>query len=140
MVSSIEFAVDHPAATISRRVRRGELRRLATGVYTTDVDTDPAVVAKREWYDIVGTVLPGAVMTDRSAPVGGPVDGVLYLAHDARDREISLPGMAVSARRGAGPLEGDAELPGGLYQASRGRALAENTRASRARRRQVARP
>lgn len=139
MVSSIEFAAGQPAATISRRVARGELRRLATGVYTHDVDTDPDVVTKREWYAIVGGLLPGAVITDRSAPTGGPVDGVLYLAHDARDREVILPGMTVSARRGAGPLDSDAQLPGGLYQASTGRALAENTRASRARRRQVPR-
>lgn len=139
MVSSIEFAAGQPAATISRRVARGELRRLATGVYTSDVASDPSVVTKREWYAIVGGLLPGAVITDRSAPTGGPADGVLYLAHDGREREIELPGLTVSARRGAGPLDGDAPLPGGLYQASKGRALVENTRASRARRRQVAR-
>ena len=139
MVSSIEFAAGQPAGSISRRVARGELRRLATGVYTTDVDSNDVKVTRREWYAIVGGLLPGAVITDRSAPTGGPVDGVLYLAHDARDREIELPGLTVSARRGAGPLDSDASLPGGLYQASKGRALAENTRASRARRRQVAR-
>ncbi len=133
------FAADQPAATISGRVKRGELRQLATGVYTSDVDTEPSVVTKREWHDIVGGMTPGAVITDRSAPTGGPVDGVLYLAHDARDRRISLPGLTVLARRGAGPLEGDVELPGGLHQASKGRALAENTRASRARNQQVRR-
>lgn len=37
------------------------------------------------------------------------------------------------ARTGAGPLDGDIALPGGLYQASKGRALAENTRPSRSR-------
>lgn len=114
MVSSIEFAAGQPAST----------------VYTNDVDTDPDVVTHREWHTIVGGLLPGAVITDRSAPTGGPVDGVHYLVYDARDREVALPGMTVSARRGAGPLDSDAQLPGGLYQASKGRALAENTRAS----------
>lgn len=139
VVSSIVFASAHPAATINRRVARGELVRLGTGVYTSDVDTDPTVVTKREWHTIVGGLLPGAVITDRSAPTGSPVGGVLYLAHDARDREITLPGITVSARRGAGPLEGDIQLPDGLYQASKGRALAENTRPSRARSRRVPR-
>jgi hypothetical protein len=41
--------------------------------------------------------------------------------------------MAVTARTGAGPLDGDIALPGGLYQAGKGRALAENTRPSRSR-------
>jgi len=133
VVSTIVFAADQPAATLSRRVARGELRRLATGVYTTDVDADPVAVTTSEWHIIVGGMLPLAVITDRSAQTGGPVDGVLYLAHDARDREVGLPGLAVLARRGARPLEGDVPLPGGLYIASKARGLAENTRASRAR-------
>lgn len=139
MISSIVLAADQPSATISRRVARGELRRLATGVYTTDVDSDPSLVTKREWHTIVGGMLPGAVITDRSGPTGGIVDGVLYLSHRARDRAISLPGLTVLARRGIGAVDGDAELPGGLFLASNGRALAENTRASRARNKQVRR-
>lgn len=133
MDKTIVFATDAPAATISDRVRRGELVRLATGVYTTDTTSDPVAVVVREWHAIVGGMFPGAVITDRSAMTGGPVDGVLYLAHKGRDREVELPGLTVTARAGTGPLDGDIALPGGLYQASKGRALAENTRPSRSR-------
>lgn len=133
MDKTIVFASDAPAATISSRRRRGELVRLATGVYTTDVTSDPAAVTAREWHTIAGGMFPGAVITDRSAVVGGPVDGVLYLARDGRARDVELPGLRVSARPGAGPLDGDIPLPGGLYQASMGRALAENSRSSRSR-------
>jgi hypothetical protein len=131
--TTVVFAADAPAATISDRVRRGELARLATGVYTSDVTSDPAAVVAREWHAIAGGVFPGAVITDRSAVTGGPVDGLLYLARDGRAREVELPGLSVTARAGAGPLDGDIPLPGGLYQASKGRALAENTRPSRSR-------
>jgi hypothetical protein len=130
---SIVFAADLPAATIADRVRRGELIRLGTGVYTEDVTSDPAVVVASDWHSIVGGLLPGAVITDRSAVTGGPVNGVLYLARDGRARDVALPGLLVMARTGAGPLDGDIALPGGLYQATKGRALAENTRPSRAR-------
>jgi hypothetical protein len=130
---SIVFAADVPAATISDRVRRGELVRLATGVYTSDVTSSPVAVVAREWHTIAGGLLPGAVITDRSAVTGGPADGVLYLAREGRAREVELPGLSVVARTGAGPLDGDISLPGGLYQASKGRALAENTRPSRSR-------
>ena len=129
----IVFAADAPAATISDRVRRGELVRLATGVYTTDTTSGTAAVVAREWHTIVGGMFPGAVITDRSTITGGPVDGVLYLAHKGRSREVELPGMTVTARTGTGPLDGDVALPGGLYQASKGRAMAENTRPSRSR-------
>jgi hypothetical protein len=131
--TTIVLAADAPAATISGRVRRGELVRLATGVYTSDVTSDPAAVVAREWHDIAGRMFPGAVITDRSALTGGPVGGVLYLAHDGRARSADLPGLRVTARPGAGPLDGDIPLPGGLYQASKGRALAENARPSRSR-------
>jgi hypothetical protein len=131
--TTIVFAADVPAATISDRVRRAELARLATGVYTSDVTSDPAAVVGREWHNIVGRMFPGAVITDRSAVTGGPVDGVLYLSHDGRARRVDLPGLSVTARPGAGPLDGDIPLPGGLHQASKGRALAENARPSRSR-------
>jgi hypothetical protein len=130
---AIVFAADVPAATITDRIRRGELVRLGTGVYTEDATSDPAVVVARDWHSIVGGLLPGAVITDRSAVTGGPVNGVLYLARDGRARDVALPGLLVTARAGAGPLDGDIALPGGLYQAAKGRALAENTRPSRAR-------
>lgn len=133
MDTTIVFASDAPAATISDRVRRGDLIRLATGVYTSDVTSDPAAVVAREWHTIAGGMFPDAVITDRSAVTGGPVDDVLYLARDGRAREVELPGLTVTARPGAGPLDGDIALPGGLYQASKGRALAENARPSRAR-------
>jgi hypothetical protein len=131
--TTIVFAADVPAATISDRLRRGELVRLATGLYTSEVTSSPAAVVAREWYTIAGRTFPGAVITDRSALTGGPVNGVLYLAHDGRAREVELPGLRVSARPGAGPLQEDTALPGGLYLASKGRALAENSRPSRSR-------
>jgi len=131
--STIRFARDLPSATAADRVRRGTLGRLAPGVYTDDVAADPAAVVKREWHNIVGGLLPGAVVTDRSAQTSGPVNGHLYLAHPARERAIALPGLTVLARRGVGPLTGDIPLPGGLFLASKGRALAENARPTRAR-------
>jgi hypothetical protein len=131
--TTIVLAADVPAATISDRVRRGQLARLATGVYTSDVTSDPAAVVAREWHNIAGRMFPGAVITDRSAVTGEPVDGVLYLSHDGRARRVDLPGLSVTARSGAGPLDGDIPLPGGLHQASKGRALAENARPSRSR-------
>ena len=130
---TIVFAGDAPSSTLLDRERRGELRRLATGVYTTDVTAVPADVVRREWHTIVGHLYAGAVITDRSGVTGGPVDGYLYLAHSARPRETELPGLIVIARPGAGPLAGDISLPGRLYQASKGRTLVENTRPSRAR-------
>lgn len=131
MANSIVFATDRPAATLSRLVQHGKLVRIAPGIYTHEVN-DVTRVVDREWQTIVGHLMPNAVISDRSAASGGPVNGVLYLVRPVEARIVQLPGLMVLAREGPGPLEGDIELPGGLYLASRWRALAENTRPARA--------
>lgn len=133
MDNEIVFAGDMPSQTISGKVRRGDLRPLARGIYTTDTARSPEAIVGRHWHTIVGHEFPDAVITDRSALTGGKVDGYLYLSRDGRPRELALPGLEVLARRGAGPVDGDLQLPGGLWQASRARALAENMRPSRSR-------
>ena len=70
MDKTVVFAAEAPAATISDRVHRGELARLAAGVYTTDVTSGLVAVVAREWHTIVGGMFPGAVVTDRSATTG----------------------------------------------------------------------
>ena len=132
-IDELVFASELPSATIARRLSHGGLRRLATGVYTTDTTSPPDAVVRRHALAIAGQLYPRAVVTDRSARSGGPVDGRLYLAHDRRPRVTELPGLTITTRRGAGPLAGDVALPGGLHVASTGRALAENVRPSRQR-------
>jgi fido (protein-threonine AMPylation protein) len=131
--NEIVFAGDRPSQTISDMVRRGDLRPLARGIYTTDTTSSPEAVVARHWHTIVGHEFPDAVITDRSALTGGTVDGSLYLSRDGRPRELALPGLEVLARRGVGSLDGDLQLPGGLWHASRARALVENMRPSRSR-------
>lgn len=132
MNSGLVFAGDVPRSTLSGRVQRGELRQIHRGVYTDDLDTPVERIVRDNWAAIVGRLAPGATITDRSAVTAGPVDGVLYLVRAARPLSIDLPGLLVVARTGAGPLDGDIELPDGLHLASRGRALAENAQPSRA--------
>lgn len=127
------FSDEAPRSTIAGMVRRGILARLGAGVYTTDTTRSPEEVVRRHWPDIAGHLFPAATITDRSAPRSGPVDGVLYLAHERRDREVELPGILISARRGAPPQPDDIALPSGLHLASQARGLTENAMASRAR-------
>ena len=131
--NDIVFAGDIPSQTIANRVARGELRQIARGIYTTNLAMPVEEIVNRSWASIVGHAFPGAVITDRSATTGGKVDGFVYLAHDARERELALPGLTVLARRGSGRLPGDVAMPGGLHLASTARALVENTATSRSR-------
>ena len=79
MAKTIVFASEAPAATLSERVRRGELVRLAPGVYTTDVTSDPAAVTAREWPAIAGGLV-----------YFGAFDGNFYAGAIAGERQSLL--------------------------------------------------
>jgi hypothetical protein len=131
---TLVFARDDVApSTITGQVRRGDLVRIASGVYSTEIDRTPEDIVREHMFAIVGRLLPEAIITDRSARTGGAVGGVLYVAHTRRPRNLELPGLTVRARAGAAPQPGDIPYPGGLYLASKPRGLAENCLPSRAR-------
>lgn len=105
MDSTIVFAEDLPDSTIHDRVARGELTRLARGIYSPEVDADPGDVVRRTWREIVGRRFPNAVVTDRSAMWAQPHDGYLFLA-SSREATLNLPGLVVVSRKGPGAVEG----------------------------------
>jgi len=132
MDNRIVFAEELPSATLNGLVARHELVRLARGIYTTDVDAEPADVVRRSWREIVAHRFPGAVVTDRSALWAQPHDGHLFVV-SSRGGSLALPGLTVVARKGPGPVEGDIALGAGVHLASRARALLDNTRPTRRR-------
>jgi len=129
---TIVFAEDLPDSTIHDRVARGDLVRLARGIYTTDIDTDRSAVVRDSWREIVGRRFPDAVVTDRSAVWAQPHDGYLFLA-SSRDATLELPDLTVVSRKGPGPVQGDIAIGAGVHVASRPRALLDNTRPTRKR-------
>ena len=121
---SIVWSADRHRASVSRAVDRGTLLRLAPGLYTGEVDSDPADVVRRHLWEIIGTG-PGAVISDRSARVAGPVGGSLFVVHP-RTRPLVLPGVVVRPRSGPAALPGDTPLPFGLHLASATRTMLES--------------
>lgn len=115
---------------IQRRAKEGELTRIAEGVYVRerDPETQRAVV-RRNWFRVLGALVPGAVVSYRSAYAGGLTkQGAVYLSHPTNfNRKIALPGVQAVLVKGPGPLPGDTPLgEGKLYFASRARQILEN--------------
>ena len=120
------YAAEHDRRQLSRDARRGRLRRLGQGIYTSDLTAEPEQVVHARLWEIVAHELPGAVIADRSARDGGmPHDGCLFVISD-RSRPLLLPGVTVRPRPGVGALPGDLALPGGLHLAGEARTLLEN--------------
>jgi hypothetical protein len=66
-------------------VGRGAIRRLARGLYTTNLDEPAEQLVRRRWYDVGAIYFPGSVIVDRSAVIAGPADdGSLFLDVGAR--------------------------------------------------------
>ena len=123
-----------PRSTVFDAVARGELRRLARGLYTRNLTDPPEQVIRRNLYEVVASLYPAAVISDRSARLGArPTDdGSLFLVHD-RSAEAVLPGLTLRPRRGPAAVDSDLSLPSGLHLSSVPRALLENVTLSRGR-------
>ncbi|MGI8806854.1 MAG: Fic family protein [Acidimicrobiales bacterium] len=128
------------AATLSRAVRAGRVRRLATGLFTGDLRADGAELVARNRWAIVARLVPDALIADRSAAEAGmPVVGVLTVVSNDRKEALFLPGLTVAPRRGPGPLADDLGWAAGLHITSDARTLVDNLAVSRARAGRIAR-
>ncbi|MHB1808918.1 MAG: Fic family protein [Solirubrobacteraceae bacterium] len=120
----------------SRAFARGEIRRLARGLYTHNLDEPPQQLLRRRWHEVAALWFPGAVIVDRSAVLAGPAeDGSLFLDTGKRPtnpRPVVLPGLMLRPRNGVGSLAGDMPF-GRLWIAGQPRSALENLRPSRAR-------
>jgi len=120
----------------SRAAARGEIRRLARGLYTPSLDEPAEQLVRRRWYDAAALYFPGAVIVDRSAAAAGPAaDGSLFLDIGPRPgnpRPIGLPGLTLRPRIGPGPVHGDSRFVD-LHMSSPARTMLDNMRPSRAR-------
>jgi len=124
---------------VSAAVARGQLRKLASRLYTRNLDEEPERLVRRNWYYLITSYYPDALSTDRTALENQPApDGSVCLISDKK-RDVVLPGLVFRPRKGPGPLESDKPFIGGARLASPARAWLENMRPSRARGERVAR-
>ena len=120
-------------ATHAQRVRRlargGVLRRIYSGVFTSNLESPLENIVLRNWAEIVSNLLPGGVVSFRSAAVGKPENGWLYVTRGKTPRMIELPGLTVRVIPGAGAFQGAgvSDTPyKGIFFSSEPRWLLEN--------------
>lgn len=119
---------------VQRRLKAGELQRIAPGVVSALSAAEwPGLIA-RERNRVLAALFPGAVIAYRSAFRGGvPVDGVIHLAY-SYSRRVTLPGLTVVLVKSPGAAPGDTPIGGhDLHFPSSARLLMENLSISRGR-------
>ena len=137
---SVFFGDVTSVATLSRAVKYGRIRRLARGLYSADLRSDPAELVARNRWAIIARLVPDALIADRSATDGGiPAAGVLTIVSSERSEDLVLPGLVISPRPGPGPLDDDLMWASGLHVTSDARTLVDNLTVSRSRGGKIAR-
>ena len=110
---------------VARSLQAGKLRRLKSGIYTTNTSDPIEIVVKRNLWNIVALVCPGAVLTHRTALQAGPTSSGTVFVSGGYDRVIDdIPGLKIRQMKGPGPLEDDHAFLK-LHIASQSRALLE---------------
>lgn len=118
--------------TVYEAVERGQLRKLGSRLYTRNLQEDAERLVRRNWYNLIASYYPDAVIADRTALENKPAeDGSVFLI-SSKKRETALPGLTFRPRAGFGPLDSDRPFSG-VRLASLSRAYLENLRVSRAR-------
>lgn len=118
---------------VSASVRRGELRKLGSRLYTRNLDEEPEGLVKRNWYHLIAAYYPDALITDRTGLENRPADDGSICFISEKKRDTKLPGIVFRPRNGPPALESDRPFVGGARLASTARAYLENMRHSRAR-------
>ena len=122
------------AKRVLRMASEGAVRKIYSGIYTSNLASPLDSVVLRNWQAIVGHLLAGGVVSFRSAVAARPEEGKLYLTRGKTRRTITLPGLVVQVIPGPGPVtQGPApDAPfKGLYLASEARWLLENLAAAK---------
>lgn len=140
--NSVFFAGEASASQLSRAVRDGRIRRIARGVYTADLRTDPQRLIQRNVWAVVGHFVPDAIIADRTAATGVPTPGLtphgdevsyVFVVSAERTRDVLLPGLIIRPRTGHGQLDDDLPWAAGLTISSHARILVDNLAPSRSR-------
>jgi hypothetical protein len=118
----------------SKAVRAGELRKLASRLYTRDLTSAPDVIVRRNLWPIVAGYFPDALIADRTALEGAPSqDGSVFIVSQKTQSDVALPGFTLRPRRGAPAKASDLPFIGGLRLSSPARGLLDNFTPSRSR-------
>lgn len=114
-------------------LKKGELRKIAPKIYTTNMEDDSETIVKRNLFHILGQLYPDAVVSHRSAFEFKPTEnGDIYLTYKY-SKIIALPGVRVHLLEGPAGTEDDRPFIGKLFVAGNERRILENLQKGRAR-------
>ena len=116
---------------ISRLLKEGKIRKIAARVYSSNLIAPVEEIIRRNLFQILGKLYPGALLSHRSAFEFQPTkSGQIFLTY-TYTKKINLPGITIRFLEGHKPIEGDYPISGKLYASQKARAFLENLQPSK---------
>ena len=134
-VTEIVMATSDKSGSTRRTtmLKNGVLRKIASKVYTTNMDDEPEVIIRRNLFYVLGQLFPHAIISHRSAYELKPTDsGDIYLTY-TYSKIIRLPGVTVHLMKGPKGTDNDMPFIENLFISSAERRAMENLQKGRAR-------
>ncbi len=115
---------------VSKLLKEGKIRKIAPRIYTSNFDESEEVIIRRNLFQILGKLYPGALLSHRSAFEFKPTKADHIFLTYTYTKKLSLPGITIRFLEGHKPIEGDNIFTGTLFASQKARAFLENLQAS----------
>jgi hypothetical protein len=132
-IQEVIFSSQEPRRSIqiSKLLKSGIIRKIAPRVYSTNLDEPIEGIIRRNLFQILGNLYPGAILSHRSAFEFQPTKtGELFIT-TSYTKKVSLPGVTIQFLEGYLPIEGDNKFSGELFVSQKARAFLENLQVSK---------
>ena len=130
-----EIIYGSPESNVSRQIskleKEGKIRKIASRIYTSNLEDTPEDIIQRNIFPILGNQYPGAVLSHRSAFEFTPTSTNQLFVTYKYTKKVKLPGITIRFMEGSKAIEGDTSFSGELMVSQRERALLENLQVSR---------
>jgi len=116
---------------ITELLKEKLIRKIAPRIYTSNLEEEPALIIKRNWYRILANQFPEALLSHRSALEFKPTsEGHIFLTYSYTSN-VSIPGLTIHLLKGPKPTDGDAPFFENLFASQEARAFLENLQETR---------
>jgi DNA-binding Lrp family transcriptional regulator len=132
-VQEVIFSTSEKKASsrITALLKQGLIKKIAARIYTSNLEEEPAVIIKRNWYRILAHLFPNALLSHRTALEFKPTStGHIFLTY-TYTANVSVPGLNIHLLKGPEPIDGDNQFFESLFASQEARAYLENLQQSR---------
>ncbi len=126
-MDEIVFTSELGKENIQRFLKKNLLRKVSSGIYTSNFKDSIEDIIKRRWLDIIGVKYPNSILSHITAKKLKPTEnGDVFLTSTLSSRnDTSIPGLIIHIINGNKALDSDMKLPYNIYVSSEYRWMLE---------------